>query len=292
MQKAFVSSLVLAICVAASAQDSLDIQVTDAVVTVDEGQEAPVQFFSFAADASQLDVALPAVTATPVNGDFVSANFLSPFMPHDTLGIASSPQFMDELGIVDDQREQLIKLSRTISKARSDMLRSIHVKQKEQMKQNGGKPVPFDAQTFKKNEEEFKQQVIEGVDEILLPHQVKRLEQLKVQMKMKSQGARAIAGGLLADTLELTDEQRKELREKEREAQIELRAKIAKLREEAREKVLEEVLTPTQQDKLAELTGDKFEVKRPERRRRISNRGDGERASRKSKSRGRGQNDQ
>ena len=284
MNKVTVWFCVLLGCSTVAAQQELQIEVAtaepDVVVSGADGSDFQVFQFSTVSEAP-----LPAMDV-PVTGEFLrAASFASPFMPQDALGIASSPQFIDELGIVDDQRERLVNLNRTISKARNEMVQSIHVKRQEHIKQNGGKPGSFNpGEYFRENEKKFREQIKEGVNDILLPHQVKRLEQLEVQMKIRSGGARAVAGDFLANTLDLTDEQRKELREKEREAQRELNEKIAKLREEARERVLEEVLTTAQQEKLAELKGDKFEVKRPERGNRVREQArqiERERASRK-----------
>lgn len=278
--------LVLSFCLLASsavlAQPAIQVESVDVGTEWVGGEGGEVQILSVA-PASDVPTA---VFAAPISADFVSAQgFPSPFMPRDTLGIASSPQFMEELGILDDQREQLVGLNRTIAKARNEMIRSMHVKQKEHMAKSKGKSEAFNpGEYIREQEEQFKTQIKEGVGEILLPHQMKRLEELEVQMKIKSGGARAVAGDFIANALDLTDEQRKELREKEREAQRELNKKIAKLREEARESVLEEVLTDEQQEKLAQLTGDKFEVKRPERRSRIRQQAkqiDKNRASRK-----------
>ena len=267
MNKTLVLSFYLLVGSTVLGQTALQVNTVDVQGTVVGGEGGDVQVFSFAPASDSVGVVLEA----PISGDFVpAATFASPFMPHDMLGIASSPQFMEELGILDDQREQLVNLNRTISKARNEMIKSIHVKQKEHMAKKGGKPEPFNPGKYiREQEEQFKAQIQDGVGEILLPHQVKRLEELEVQMKIKSGGARAVAGDLIANALDLTDEQRKELREKEREAQRELNKKIAKLREEARESVLKEVLTDEQQEKLAQLTGEKFEVKRPERRSRV-----------------------
>lgn len=95
---------------------------------------------------------------------------------------------------------------------------------------------------------------------VLLPHQFDRLKQISVQQRIQQQGSSALTSGDLAETLDLTDEQREKLEQRAEEVQRELQEKIAKLRLEAREKMLD-VLTPEQRTKLNSLMGDGFALR-------------------------------
>jgi type I restriction-modification system DNA methylase subunit len=103
------------------------------------------------------------------------------------------------------------------------------------------------------------------VREVLLAHQLDRLRQIMLQMKLRGAGygsASALSGDDVAGALGLTDEQKEQLRQKEQEVRAEMQAKTQefykKLREEGREKLLE-VLTEAQRKKLQDLMGEKYE---------------------------------
>src|SRR6185503_12998486 len=97
--------------------------------------------------------------------------------------------------------------------------------------------------------------------EILLPHQVDRLKQLRLQMQMRNRGVNALAAGELAEVLDLTDEQKAKLADKQKEAEKQLREKIEEIRRQLQRDVLTEVLTAQQRDKLVKMIGDEYKYK-------------------------------
>ncbi len=128
------------------------------------------------------------------------------------------------------------------------------------------------------------------IEKILLPHQVKRLDQLSTQLRMQGGGMSLLSGGV-ARELGVTDEQREQLRTKVEEIEQETRKQEAELRRQSREKVIR-LLTPEQQEKLKDMTGEPFtfEMEWPPQRRggagvpgqppggpRVPNRGDSRR---------------
>lgn len=99
------------------------------------------------------------------------------------------------------------------------------------------------------------------VNEVLLPHQQKRLKQITSQFQTR--GREGVAGALtegnLADELKITDEQREKLRKVGEEARAEMEEKTRKLREEMELKILD-VLTDEQRRQYKELMGEPFEM--------------------------------
>ena len=100
-----------------------------------------------------------------------------------------------------------------------------------------------------------------------MPHQIKRLKQVALHNRMNQIGtAEALTSGLLAEALELTDEQKKLLKEKSKAVEERVKAEIAKIRADAKEELFK-VLDAKQQAKLKELVGDHFEKETPKRSR-------------------------
>jgi len=117
---------------------------------------------------------------------------------------------------------------------------------------------------FKKSRErlkEFRDELAKEIDNILLPHQRRRLDEISLRMKMKQRGTSgSLVDTELAKTLSIDDAQKEQIRRRAAEVQKELEEKIAKLREEAREEILDE-LTPAQQRQLKDLLGSDFDDK-------------------------------
>jgi Spy/CpxP family protein refolding chaperone len=99
------------------------------------------------------------------------------------------------------------------------------------------------------------------VNEVLLPHQQKRLKQITAQFQAR--GREGVTGALtegnLADELKITEEQREKLRKVGEEARAEMDEKMRKLREEMEQKILA-VLTDEQRSQYKELMGEPFEM--------------------------------
>lgn len=101
--------------------------------------------------------------------------------------------------------------------------------------------------------------------EILLPHQVTRLDELYFQMQASRSGTDGmLSNPKIKERLGLTDEQLEEIKEKAEEVKEDLDEKIEALRAEARDEILS-VLTSDQQKQIKEMMGDNFEFERNER---------------------------
>ncbi len=96
------------------------------------------------------------------------------------------------------------------------------------------------------------------VDQVLLPHQSKRLSQLAMQRRLRGGIGGALSSDSLADELGISASQRETLQAKVRAAEEELREKMAKLRSEMQDELLQS-LTAAQRAKYKDLVGEPFE---------------------------------
>lgn len=114
-----------------------------------------------------------------------------------------------------------------------------------------------------KKNEEITAKAHKEVDQVLLPNQRARLKQLVVQQQIRFQGVPgALSAGKLADTLNVTAEQKEKLAEKAREVQVKLQEAIEKARQDAQDEILR-VLSPEQQAQLKEMMGTAFAFQSP-----------------------------
>ncbi len=208
-----------------------------AIVIGDGGDGAGLQF----------SLSIPA-EATPMFFGGGAAGGLPP-VPADDLGMLSMEQFQSELELVDRQKEQIAALRQDLNERRRKAVGD--VKNVEPRKV---------ASRFRELESSLQQETKTRLAEILLPHQVDRLKQLRLQMQVRNRGLSALAGPDLADALGLSDDQKTRLAEKQAEAQKQLREKIEELRRQLQKDVIQEVLTPDQRAKLSKLTGSEFKL--------------------------------
>lgn len=99
-------------------------------------------------------------------------------------------------------------------------------------------------------------EVKEKLGEILLPFQVKRLEQISNQAASRG-GSRSLLDGRIADKLKITDEQKDKIREKAEKLQKEYEAKLEEMRKAMQEEILEE-LSSSQRKEYEEMMGEAF----------------------------------
>lgn len=111
---------------------------------------------------------------------------------------------------------------------------------------------------------ELREEIKEAIDEVLLPFQKQRLDQIVAQSKLNNNGSGTLMSEEFAKLLKLTDEQKKELEKKQQEMQKKLQEEIRDLRRKRQRELVEAVLTKEQLAKLKELTGD--DLAPPEKR--------------------------
>ncbi len=102
------------------------------------------------------------------------------------------------------------------------------------------------------------------VDEVLLPHQAKRLSQLAMQRRLRGGVSGAFSSDELTTQLGISSAQREQLQAKAAGAEEKLRQQVAQLRAEMQDELLKS-LSPAQQAKYRDLVGEPFEFAQEER---------------------------
>ncbi|MCX7425237.1 MAG: Spy/CpxP family protein refolding chaperone [Planctomycetia bacterium] len=142
---------------------------------------------------------------------------------------------------------------------------------RDEMSKSEGRPTPEKLAEIEKQ-----------VKDILEPEQLKRLEEIRLQLSLRMQGVRAMSEGDLAEKLGITDTQKEQLKKIGEESQAKIReafprpegdqrpqqtdeqraarmTKMQELRNEAYEQAIK-VLTPEQKVKLDGMTGKEFKI--------------------------------
>jgi hypothetical protein len=169
-----------------------------------------------------------------------------------TMDLLADADVRSELEMLDDQYKELLDLNSEIQKRTAEQIRQLDFSDRDSLVSK--------VTSIRKN-------AIEDLNSVLLPHQIERLQQLRMQTQLRR---RSLIDILTADPvkskLEITDEQSKDLREKEKEVEEELEREIAKLREKAREKLLSPLKT-TQKEAVEKMLGESYQFKaKPKRR--------------------------
>jgi hypothetical protein len=167
-----------------------------------------------------------------------------------TFGLLSSPKIREDLEMIDSQYEKLQQVYTQIQKRSAEQLRKVDFNDPKNM-----------TVYIRKIREEAEK----DLEKALLPHQLKRLQQLNAQSQLRW---RSLAGLLTSEPfktrLEISEDQSDELQNAEEEIERELEKKIAKLRSEAREELISN-LKQKQRDQVKELFGDAFEFSDPKK---------------------------
>ncbi len=168
----------------------------------------------------------------------------------DPFSMLQMGNIQEEIELVDDQKNQLDEVRRDFASRIKEAMSSIH--------EDGG--ITGDkGREIAERFEKLQQEQQAAMREVLLPHQVERLEQIAVQQRMKMAGASGLlADNKIAEALGISDEQQKEIKAKAEELAKELQRKIEALRAETREELLQ-TLTAEQREKLQKMMGAKYE---------------------------------
>ena len=163
----------------------------------------------------------------------------------DQFSMLMNERVRNELELADDQWKDIQQLQSDFRDRMRETLR--------------GGFSPDRAQEFKEALTSIRTEMTGRLNQVLLPHQQNRLEQLQRHMQLKnSEIGEAVFQGSLAEALELTEEQKEKLSERAAEIRTEMQDEIKRIQAEAREKLLKE-LTPEQREKLEELLGQDFD---------------------------------
>src|SRR5262245_16077320 len=167
------------------------------------------------------------------------------------LMLLQNEQLRDELGIVDEQVEKLQALG---TKSREQMRELFQGMQNLSQEERQAK-----MEEIREKMQTSTEQLRKDMEGILLPNQVKRLEQIQRQQRMRfgGGGQGGMNSDFIATELKLTDEQKEKLRQKAQEVEKKLREKTAKLRKEAEDELMS-VLTVEQRSQWKEMIGEQF----------------------------------
>jgi len=167
------------------------------------------------------------------------------------LGLVMRPEVRAELEIVEDQQKELEALGKEVRSQMREMYSGLRDLPEDQRRKEFAK--------IREKARQMQKEIDKKVDEILLPNQQERLDQLVLRARIGRAGpGRALVSEQLAKALGVTEEQKKRLAEVSQKVQKEMQEKTRKMREEAREEILS-VLTPEQKKKFEELTGEKIQ---------------------------------
>lgn len=182
-------------------------------------------------------------------GMFVATPAMSPM--GDAFTLANNEDIQKELELLDDQVEQLNAINKEFSEQISEELKGLR---EGNMNLENPRRLADLIQELEKKKRARMQ-------EILLPHQFDRLQQISLQQQMKHRGeAATLMSDQIAEQLGITDEQKERMKERSEEIKKDLAEKIEQLKLEARDELLQE-LTREQRKKLEELTGPAYEIK-------------------------------
>ncbi|GAB6167424.1 hypothetical protein JCM19992_34240 [Thermostilla marina] len=185
------------------------------------------------------------------------------------LGLLRIEQVQKEIELLDDQKADLEKLGEKAREAMREVFGDFRNLSREEMQQR--------REEIQKKMQEQQKKLQAEVEKILLPHQLERLEQIRIQLM----GIQALNDPEVAKKLNITDAQKEKIqkvqeqaREKMREAfqgmrggdgqrpdPEAMRERFTKLREQIEKDVLA-VLTSEQKKKFEELKGEPFELDR------------------------------
>ena len=175
-------------------------------------------------------------------------------MGNSSLGLINDKNVVAELELVDDQVEALNDLQSEMR----DIFRDSFSGMRDKFRDKDADREALMQEVRDKIESEMKT-VESELNEILLPHQVARLEELSFQMQASRSGTTGLlSSSKVKERLGLTDDQIDEVKAKSVEVSQDLNAKIEKLREEARDEILS-VLSTDQQAQIKKMMGDSFE---------------------------------
>jgi hypothetical protein len=187
-------------------------------------------------------------------GDLMRLGNLASFGPPDPMGLLHNADIQKEIELDSDQLEEFKNVTAEFQQQMQDHTSALRDGKLERDK------LMEMATKMKK----LKDEQTSRLKQILVPHQLERLQQISTQQFLESAGtANALTSKHLADHLGLTKEQIERLKARSAEVNKKLQEKIASLKAEAREEILDE-LTSEQKEKIKLLMGKKYSYKLPE----------------------------
>ena len=173
------------------------------------------------------------------------------------LSLLSNEKIQEELELVDDQVEEIKELGDEMRASMREMFSGLResmsdATNEERREMWGG--MQEEMQTRYK-------ELQPKIESVLLPAQVQRLAEIKLQATVRRSGGLTSERGsqALKEQLDISDEQLEAMKEKAEKVRESLATKIEKLRKEAEAEVLS-VLDTEQREKYEELMGETYDI--------------------------------
>lgn len=165
-------------------------------------------------------------------------------------------QVQEELDLVEDQIEDVKEISDESRQMMRDAFSGMREKFADMSREERDEMMT----TIREDIKEKMKGVDGKLEDVLVPHQLERLDQIILQNSIRRGGtASALQNEAVREKLGLTEDDAEKLKEKEEEVKKELEEKIKQLREEARDVILS-VLSSEQQKSIKEMLGESFEL--------------------------------
>lgn len=167
------------------------------------------------------------------------------------LTLVANAQVQEALELVPTQVREIEELNAGVQ----EKMRSVFA----ELREGGDGDREAQAERMRKKMSEVVAETKGELDQILLPHQSKRLKQITFQMESRGRGNSVVNSDRVGDALKLSEAQKEKLKAKADELEKQLKERIAKIRKEAEDELLT-VLTVQQRDEYKELMGEPFEL--------------------------------
>lgn len=185
------------------------------------------------------------------------------------MNMLNNKSVREEIELVDDQYKKMQQFNQELQSAMMKEVQAMMKPAKSGDGKTNNRSIQLRGTKLKELMKQQKEEAEKKLKDLLLPHQIKRLEQLSHQVSMKKAGtANALTNGKLKEELDLTDDDVAKLNARSKELNEKLEKDIAALKAKAKKDLLKE-LSSSQRKKLEELTGDEFEYKEQTWRDRI-----------------------
>ncbi len=165
----------------------------------------------------------------------------------DMIGLLQNPIVRREIEMIDEQYEEVLTRSREIQSELTRHIGSLV------LSSNGS----VDRDDIRQKIAEIREAANKQIEQSVLPFQLKRLEQVAVQVQMRKLGVVAVlTSDPVAAELDITQEQKKRLKERAKEIEEQL-ARDRELVPKARDELFSE-LKADQRQKLSRMIGEDF----------------------------------
>jgi F0F1-type ATP synthase membrane subunit b/b' len=175
------------------------------------------------------------------------------YMPTQPDRLLNMPRVATDLQLLPEQKEKL--------EAKFQELRDEFARRRDRINHQLSTEIPEQErerlnQQLAELQSRFREDIKAAIDEVLLPFQKKRLDQLVAQSRLNNDGSGALENEEFARLLQLTEEQKKALQQQQEEMQKKLQEEIVALRRKRQRELLESVLDKDQLKRLKDLIGD------------------------------------